>query len=369
MTVKTVKVKNKKNLTTSRRREEPKPTHASFRAHPPESPHICLCLVFSQLPFLHLSFFFFLALYVFRMFLLLALFTRFTLCTWFTLFTSFVTSFLTNSLFPALFPPPFFLPWHQSYHSYLTYLTLLTFFLLLTCLQVYLFYFLPFYLLAFLPSTFFPVHLLTFLLLFYLFTFSLCVEEHHVSEGVLGRECQRQGQWLRCCDQKRWTKEYGSHLCKVALQLDRCSALQAAIIGCELLLGTLNVVMKDATPDDGNVVKGTGDFFNQKEKERREWHTDCGSCIFGTKMHSSQSSTAVRGLTKLERTHCVHRVPLSVWCCCTWRKKSYGKGRQLKPFCFPLCCLDRDSGDLLVCLGVVALTAAVSLTFLPANGG
>ena len=44
-------------------------------------------------------------------------------------------------------------------------------------------------------------------------------------------------------------------LCKIAFHLETCSAVQAEIKGCELLLRTLNEIVKHGTLDCSSVEK------------------------------------------------------------------------------------------------------------------
>ena len=65
-------------------------------------------------------------------------------------------------------------------------------------------------------------------------------------------------------------------ICKIVLQLDGCSAMQAENKGCKLLLRALIEIVSDGTLDSGSVekaLKGAGennkkdgeDFFDQRE--------------------------------------------------------------------------------------------------------
>ena len=73
---------------------------------------------------------------------------------------------------------------------------------------------------------------------------------------VLGWECKRSGVGgaIRGVEREVWFA-----ICKVALQLDKCSDMQADIKGCELLLRTVNEILKAGTLDYDNVEKAVKD--------------------------------------------------------------------------------------------------------------
>ena len=84
---------------------------------------------------------------------------------------------------------------------------------------------------------------------------------------VSAKDKERMRGCIRAGDKGRWFT-----VCKVVLQVVNCSAMQAEIRVCELLLRTLNDLLKDGACDYGDVemaVKGTGARKNEGGREER----------------------------------------------------------------------------------------------------
>ena len=103
--------------------------------------------------------------------------------------------------------------------------------------------------------------------------------------------------------------------CKVALQLNKCFAMQAEFEGSEVLLQTLNELLTDGTLECGSVektVKGTRNFLNKRRSGTQIKARD----ILGTHMHGLQTSPAARKWAGLGLIHtacfviCVQRAAL-----------------------------------------------------------
>ena len=99
------------------------------------------------------------------------------------------------------------------------------------------------------------------------------MEEHAVGEGYWGRGVLKTEAVIKVVDRVRFT------ICDSAFQLGKCSAMEAKIKCCELLLRTLNEILNDGRLLDDNVEKAVKEMGNSGVVQRL-WHlTSFFDCV------------------------------------------------------------------------------------------